>query len=158
MPCYAIICLEKMNVHRYVKSENVLGRDESRPKPDPQGILLLMQRWGAAEADTVMVSIVCIHAGEQEREWGRQPHSTLWHQLNFNVLFLLLLLPHLLLPSPLSVTSLQIGNYRYDLGAGKAAGIATVHVDVGHGEWPELTDLKIFKLDELVRALESFGE
>ena len=64
----------------------------------------------------------------------------------------------LLLPSPLSVTSLQIGNYRYDLGAGKAAGIATVHVDVGHGEWPELTDLKIFKLDELVRALESFGE
>ena len=55
MPCYAIICLEKMNVHRYVKSENVLGRDESRPKPDPQGILLLMQRWGAAEADTVML-------------------------------------------------------------------------------------------------------
>ena len=64
----------------------------------------------------------------------------------------------LLLPSPLSVTSLQIGDYRYDLAAGKAAGIATVHVDVGHGEWPELTDLKIFKLDELVRALESFGE
>ena len=50
-----MLCLEKMNVHRYVKSENVLGRDESRPKPDPQGILLLMQRWGAAEADTVML-------------------------------------------------------------------------------------------------------
>ena len=97
MPCHAMLCLEKMNVHRYVKSENVLGRDECRPKPYPQGFLLLMQRWGAAEADTVMVSIVCIHAGEQEREWGRQPHSTLWHQLNFNVL--------LLLPPPSSSSS-----------------------------------------------------
>ena len=95
MPCHAMLCLEKMNVHRYVKSENVLGRDECRPKPYPQGFLLLMQRWGAAEADTVMVSIVCI-----EREWGRQPHSTLWHQLNFNVLLLLLLLPLLLLSPP----------------------------------------------------------
>ena len=43
----------------------------------------------------------------------------------------------------------------YDLSAGRAAGVHTIHVDVGHGTWPELTDMRVTCLTELVAALKT---
>ncbi|MGF1526753.1 MAG: HAD family hydrolase [Candidatus Competibacterales bacterium] len=44
----------------------------------------------------------------------------------------------------------MVGDYRYDLLAGRAAGVATVHVAVaGEFPWPELTDVAVSTLAEL---------
>lgn len=48
--------------------------------------------------------------------------------------------------------ALIVGDYRYDLEAGRAAGIATVLLHTGRPEtWPALTDLTVASLDELQR-------
>ncbi len=52
----------------------------------------------------------------------------------------------------------KIGDYVYDLAAGRAAGVATIHVDVGHGEWPDLTDYRVTNLLEIHSALVSNGQ
>jgi HAD superfamily hydrolase (TIGR01509 family) len=48
----------------------------------------------------------------------------------------------------------MVGDYLYDLQAGQAAGVATVHI---HGDrpsrWPEWTDLCVSTFDELVARL-----
>jgi len=47
--------------------------------------------------------------------------------------------------------AVMVGDYLYDLQAGRAAGVATVHLDVD-GEtprWPELTDYRVTNLSEL---------
>lgn len=51
------------------------------------------------------------------------------------------------------LTPPQVGDYVYDLAAGRAAGVATVHVDVGHGVWPELTDFRVTTLHDIREAL-----
>ncbi len=56
--------------------------------------------------------------------------------------------------SPLSRLSQQVGDYKYDLAAGRAAGIATVHVDIGTGTWPELTDVYVKSLMDLHEMLD----
>ncbi|NWC90965.1 MULTISPECIES: HAD family hydrolase [unclassified Pseudomonas] len=67
--------------------EDVLGRDDAPPKPDPGGLLKLSQAWGVAPQAMVMV-----------------------------------------------------GDYRFDLDCGRAAGTKTVLVNLPENPWPELAD------------------
>ncbi|WP_095109403.1 HAD family hydrolase [Pseudomonas sp. Irchel 3E20] len=66
---------------------DVLGREDARPKPDPEGLLKLSQAWDVAPAAMVMV-----------------------------------------------------GDYRFDLDCGRAAGTRTVLVNLPDNPWPEQTD------------------
>ena len=51
--------------------------------------------------------------------------------------------------------SVMVGDYLYDLEAGKAAGVATVHLDTrGDVDWSRVTDLRVENLDEIIRYLE----
>ena len=51
--------------------------------------------------------------------------------------------------------SVMVGDYRYDLEAGKAAGVATVHLDTrGDVDWSRVTDLRVENLGEIIRYLE----
>jgi phosphoglycolate phosphatase-like HAD superfamily hydrolase len=48
----------------------------------------------------------------------------------------------------------MVGDYRFDLETGRAAGAATIHVDVSRAfRWPELTDIAVGSLAELAFAL-----
>ena len=48
----------------------------------------------------------------------------------------------------------MVGDYLYDLQVGRAAEIATVHVDPsGDFPWPELADIRVNSLDELAGLL-----
>ena len=67
--------------------EDVLGRDDAAPKPDPDGLLKLARAWDVTPSDMVMV-----------------------------------------------------GDYRFDLDCGRAAGARTVLVNLPDNPWPELTD------------------
>ncbi|SEF70487.1 HAD family hydrolase [Marinobacterium lutimaris] len=97
----AIRSLRAINALEFFNPEDVLGRDEARPKPDPEGIQTLLHRWQATPDQAVMV-----------------------------------------------------GDFRYDLEAGRTCGTATVHVDHGvHAGWPELTDLRVTCLSQLVEKL-----
>lgn len=50
--------------------------------------------------------------------------------------------------------AVMVGDFRYDLEAGRACGTATIHVDHGvHTGWPELTDLRISSLSQLIDLL-----
>ena len=50
--------------------------------------------------------------------------------------------------------ALIVGDYLYDLQVGRAAEIATVHVDPsGNFEWPELADISVSSLNELIEML-----
>ena len=50
--------------------------------------------------------------------------------------------------------ALIVGDYLYDLQVGRAAEIATVHVDPsGNFEWPELADISVCSLNELTELL-----
>lgn len=97
----ALRTLEMIGLGGYFAAADVLGRDEARPKPDPDGIHRLMTLWGAEAATTVMV-----------------------------------------------------GDYLYDLQAGRLAGALTVHVDTTRCfRWPELADICVGTLEELVQRL-----
>jgi HAD superfamily hydrolase (TIGR01509 family) len=51
--------------------------------------------------------------------------------------------------------SVMVGDYRYDLEAGKAAGVATVHLDTrGDVDWSRVADLRVENLGEIIRYLE----
>jgi HAD superfamily hydrolase (TIGR01509 family) len=50
--------------------------------------------------------------------------------------------------------AVMVGDYLFDLQVGRAAGTATIHVDQsGSFSWPELTDLAIGNLGELVGSI-----
>ena len=50
--------------------------------------------------------------------------------------------------------TVMVGDYLFDLQVGRAAGTATIHVDSsGAFRWPELADLSVATLDELVEAM-----
>eukprot|EP00048_Salpingoeca_helianthica_P017472 m.237391 g.237391 ORF g.237391 m.237391 type:complete len:216 (+) comp21097_c0_seq1:35-682(+) len=98
---HALVSLDKMGVLPHFPVHHVLGRQEARPKPDPDGLLHLMKLWQAPPEETVMV-----------------------------------------------------GDFKHDLSAGRAAGVHTIHVATGGPEtWPELTDLRVDKLDEILTHL-----
>ena len=98
----ALLTLRHIGLAVHFAPEAVLGRNEARPKPDPEGVYLLASLWGTPAEELVMV-----------------------------------------------------GDYLYDLQAGRSAGAATIHV---HGNrdrrWPECTDLCVGTLDELAQGVE----
>lgn len=49
-------------------------------------------------------------------------------------------------------TTVMVGDYQYDLQAGRSAGALTVHVDTTRNfRWPELADVSVGTLEELIR-------
>jgi len=82
----------------FFEASAILDRDSCVPKPSPDGVLHLLDRWGASPEDAVMV-----------------------------------------------------GDFLFDLQAGKSAGVATIHVDTsGRFPWPDMSDLCIRSFRELV--------
>jgi HAD superfamily hydrolase (TIGR01509 family) len=52
----------------------------------------------------------------------------------------------------------MVGDYHYDLQAGRSAGALTVHVDVtGCFRWPELSDVSVATLEELYLRIKAGG-
>lgn len=51
--------------------------------------------------------------------------------------------------------AVMVGDYRYDLETGRAAGTYTVHVDDRDRHWPELTDLRVTSLQALALYLKT---
>lgn len=50
--------------------------------------------------------------------------------------------------------AVMVGDFRYDLEAGRACGTTTVHVDHGiHPTWPDLTDVRVTSLEQLLNYL-----
>jgi HAD superfamily hydrolase (TIGR01509 family) len=50
--------------------------------------------------------------------------------------------------------TVMVGDYLYDLEAGKGANVATIHVDTrGNGDWPEYTDIRVQGLGEIIDYL-----
>jgi HAD superfamily hydrolase (TIGR01509 family) len=93
----AHLSLERIGVDDLFDPACVLGREDARPKPDPDGILRLLDHWGGAPERGVMV-----------------------------------------------------GDFRFDLEAGRAAGTACVHFSpTGDFPWPALADARIRRLDEV---------
>ncbi|MGY4490795.1 HAD family hydrolase [Pseudomonas sp. TE3610] len=83
----AHITLQAIGIADCFAVQDVLGRDNALPKPDPDGLLKLADAWGVAPAQMVMV-----------------------------------------------------GDYRFDLDCGRAAGAHTVLVNLPDNPWPELAD------------------
>jgi HAD superfamily hydrolase (TIGR01509 family) len=53
-------------------------------------------------------------------------------------------------------TTVMVGDYLYDLQAGRSAGALTVHVDATRNfRWPELADVSVGTLDELIRWIKT---
>lgn len=93
----ALLTLDAIGAGAFFAPENVLGRSEAPPKPDPAGIHRILAGWGADPGDAVMV-----------------------------------------------------GDYLFDLKAGRTAGTSTVHVGRPDGMiWPEFTDLAVASLADL---------
>ncbi len=91
----ALATLERVGLADRFDADDVVGREEAPAKPEPGGVLYLLQRWQAPPSDGVMV-----------------------------------------------------GDYLYDLQAGRRAGVCTVHVGKGPG-WPEWTDQRVDTLEAL---------
>jgi len=83
----AHVTLEAIGLADCFAVDDVLGRDEAPPKPDPGGLLKLARAWAVDPSQMVMV-----------------------------------------------------GDYRFDLDCGRAAGTHTVLVNLPENLWPELTD------------------
>ena len=87
----ALATLDACGLSKFFESENILGRESCDPKPSPDGIRKLLNRWSAAATATV-----------------------------------------------------YIGDYLYDLLAGRAAGTSVVHFDEsGENCWPEQADFVV---------------
>ena len=51
-------------------------------------------------------------------------------------------------------STVMVGDYQYDLQAGRSAGALTIHVDATRSfRWPELADVSVGTLDELIPLL-----
>jgi phosphoglycolate phosphatase-like HAD superfamily hydrolase len=50
--------------------------------------------------------------------------------------------------------TVMVGDYLYDLEAGKGAGVATVHLDTrGNVDWSEFTDIRVENLGQIIDYL-----
>ena len=50
--------------------------------------------------------------------------------------------------------TVMVGDYLYDLEAGKGAGVATVHLDTrGNVDWSEFTDIRVEQLGEIIEYI-----
>ena len=83
----AHVTLQAIGLADCFAAEDVLGRDDAPPKPDPGGLLKLARAWEVAPQEMVMV-----------------------------------------------------GDYRFDLDCGRAAGTKTVLVNLPENPWSELAD------------------
>lgn len=93
--------LEAAGLGDFFVDDFIISRDCCAPKPNPDGVQLLLKRFNAAADKSVMV-----------------------------------------------------GDYKFDLQAGKSAGTATVHMDVNaEFSWPEFTDVTVTSLGELHRLI-----
>ncbi|MCP4188050.1 MAG: HAD family hydrolase [Gammaproteobacteria bacterium] len=52
-----------------------------------------------------------------------------------------------------AIDTVMVGDYLYDLQAGRSAGVTTIHVDTRGIDWPEFTDIKVIHLTEIVALL-----
>jgi HAD superfamily hydrolase (TIGR01509 family) len=52
---HAVISLKKIGLTSFFKVTDILGRHESLPKPEPDGIYKLLDHWQAAPSSTVIV-------------------------------------------------------------------------------------------------------
>ncbi len=52
-----------------------------------------------------------------------------------------------------AIDTVMVGDYLYDLQAGRSAGVTTIHIDTRGLEWPEFTDIKVRHLDEIAALL-----
>jgi HAD superfamily hydrolase (TIGR01549 family) len=97
----ALLTLQTIGAQQYFDYNHVLGRDEVPPKPDPAGILHLIEHWGT-EADCVVM----------------------------------------------------VGDYLFDLQAGRAAGAITIHVGRPDCQrWPDVSDIIVDSLADLTEML-----
>lgn len=89
--------LQACGIAHYFPRDQILDRDSCIPKPSPDGINRLLERWQADASDAVMV-----------------------------------------------------GDYLFDLQAGKDAGVTTIHLDQqGKFAWPEVADICIREFAEI---------
>ena len=89
------------DLDRHFLDEDIIGRQDAAPKPDPGGIERLLEIWGAEPGDAVMV-----------------------------------------------------GDYLFDLQAGRAAGVSTVYVDpTGGFPWRDHADAHVTSLVELAELV-----
>lgn len=97
----ALKTIDRLGIGDYFQKECILGRDNTPPKPDPEGLFRLSAEWDTAPVEMVMV-----------------------------------------------------GDYLFDLQTGRNAGAATIHVDRTRiFRWPELTDIGVGTLKELLDML-----
>lgn len=55
-----------------------------------------------------------------------------------------------------AVDSVMVGDFLYDLEAGRNAGVATIHLDTrGNVDWSDYTDLRVVNLGEIADYLEA---
>ena len=46
-------------------------------------------------------------------------------------------------------STVMVGDYLYDLQAGRSAGVTTIHLDTRGIDWPEFTDIKVSRLADI---------
>ena len=51
----ALLTLENIGFSDIFTADNVMAREQARPKPDPEGLNLLLEKWQAAPAEAVFV-------------------------------------------------------------------------------------------------------
>ncbi len=52
-----------------------------------------------------------------------------------------------------AANTVMVGDYLYDLQAGRSAGVTTIHLDTRDITWPEFTDIKVRHLTEIMALL-----
>jgi len=93
----AHVTLEVAALDGYFEDRFIISRDCAEPKPSPDGVHALLDRWDADAADAVIV-----------------------------------------------------GDFLFDLQAGRRAGAATVYFDAAHsGQWANEADISVHSFDEL---------
>ena len=89
--------LVECNLKKFFPDQQILGRESATPKPSPDGINILLNKWEVDPASAVMV-----------------------------------------------------GDYKYDLEAGRRAGTATIYVDVNEENlWSDFADLHVYHLNQI---------
>lgn len=97
----AEVTLTKSGLFGFFPREYILDRNSCRHKPDPEGVLKLLQLWQAKPEATVI-----------------------------------------------------IGDYKFDLIAGRKAGVHTIYLDIpGDRKWEEFADLTVGSFAELLEYL-----